>query len=118
MPKFFHLSKNSSKKSYRRNKIARKININTKGLNIFLAALIVVLGVSYLIQTNALATKGYQIKELENKVSDLRQEKSDLELVALSLQSMGSIKNKVNSLEMVSAGEAGYLSGTPVVAVR
>ena len=71
-----------------------------------------------MVQINGLATRGYQIKELESKIADLKQENSDLELEALSLQSMGAVKDKVDGLGLVAIGEVDYLQPTPVAVAR
>ena len=94
------------------------MKVSFKTLNIVVVALIVVIGVSYLVQINSLATKGYQIEELENRITELQQEQADLELEALSLQSMGVVKEKVDNLGMVLAGESDYLQPTPVAVAR
>ncbi len=80
--------------------------------------LIIFFGVSYLIQTNGLATKGYQIKELESKIAELKQEQADLELEALSLQSLGTVKEKVDQLGLVAVDKTDYLAPTPVALAR
>lgn len=116
MTKFSYLSKSQPKKVVSRKKIIP--SLGTKSLNIIIGSLILVFGLSYLIQVNGLATKGYQITELEQKISKLEQDKSDLELDILSLQSMGSVKDKVESLGMVVVGETDYLAVTPVAVAR
>jgi len=117
MSKFFHLSK-KPKKVFRKRKFLASMEINLKTANIVVSGLIVVMTVGYLVQINSLATKGYQIKDLENKITSLKQEKADLELEALSLQSMGNVAEKVQGLGMVSAGEPEYLAPTPVAMAR
>jgi cell division protein FtsB len=116
MSKFFHLTKRKRRKIQRKRRLLMKVDIKTA--NIVIGLLIVVIGVSYLVQINGLATKGYQIKELEDRIAELSQDQADLELVALSLQSMGAVKDKVEDLGMVAVGENEYLIPTPVVVAR
>ncbi len=118
MSKFFHLSKRIHQSVKPRRKFFSAMTIDIQKINICLAVLIAVCGVSYLVQINSLATRGYQIKELENKIADLSQEKGDLELQALSLQSMGTVQEKVNQLGLVAAGEPAYLMPAPVALAR
>ncbi len=87
-------------------------------MNLTLICLVAIFGLGYLVQTNDLATKGYEIRDLENKISKLQEEKSDLNLEALNLQSMGNINQKVNDLGMVLVNEAEYLMPTPVAVAR
>lgn len=95
-----------------------KLRVNAKLSNVVLVLLIVVFGLGYLIQINGMATKGYQIRDLEDRISELQQEKADLQLEALSLQSMGKVQEKVDNLGMVLANEAEYLMPTPVAVAR
>ena len=94
------------------------MKISIKTVNVVICTLIVVMTVGYLVQINSLATKGYKIKELENKITGLKKEQADLELEALSLQSMGTVAEKVQDLGMVMAGEPEYLAPTPVAMAR
>lgn len=116
MSKFFYLSKRStkavSKKRTSKRLPAGKLELKT--INVVIGALILIFGVTYLTQINSLATKGYQIRELENQVADLQQENEDLELEALQLQSMGSVKDKVSGLNMVAVGNTDFLVVSPV----
>ncbi|OGY43385.1 MAG: hypothetical protein A2729_04390 [Candidatus Buchananbacteria bacterium RIFCSPHIGHO2_01_FULL_39_14] len=91
---------------------------NQGAFKIILGVFIISLFLGYLIQVNALATKGYQIKELEKKLNELNQASADLELEALSLQSMTQVKEKVEHLGMVTVSESDYLSMTPVAIAR
>lgn len=110
MSKFFHLSKKQPKLScrYPRKKISVKL------LNLFILSLVVVTGMSYLIQANSIATKGYAIKDLQTKIDQLKQDGNNLQLQISELQSMDNIKNRISQLDMVSAGQAEYLAPTPV----
>jgi len=55
---------------------------------------------------------------LEKKLNELNQASADLELEALSLQSMTQVKEKVEHLGMVTVSESDYLSMTPVAIAR
>lgn len=118
MTKFFHLSKKSPKKFQRLKRLMPAMKTDIKTLNIIVAILIAVVGVGYLVEVNSLATRGYQIKDLETQLADLKQDQSDLQLDALSLQSMGTVSGKISGLDMVAAGQADYLSQTPVAVAR
>lgn len=117
MSKFFHLSKRPAK-TFKRNKAFFTLSFNLKTINIVLTALVFVFGLGCLLQANGQATKGYQIKELEKKIADLRQEKSDLALDTLSLQSLGRVKEKLADLNLVGAGNSEYLQEKPVALAR
>jgi len=112
MSKFFCLTKNPIRKIKSKRK---RMKIDIRVLNIIVLGLVVFIGISYLIQINTLATKGYQIRELETKVTQLEKESKTMELQVLELQSMDNVKNKVSQLNMVDVGKVEYLMPTPVV---
>jgi cell division protein FtsL len=117
MSKFIHLA-HAAKRIPRAKKNIKFKNINWRTINIFLGFLVVLTFISYLIQINGLATKGYQIKELEQKIFELQQETADLELEALGLQSLNAVQDRVNQLEMVAVGQTEYLAPAPVAIAR
>lgn len=102
----------------RRNAKNSKVKSKSKFFNYALMTMIGAMFFGYLVSVNGLATKGYQIKELQNKVADLKQQNDDLQLQALALQSMGAVQDKVNSLKMVDAGKSDYLVEKPVAVAR
>lgn len=118
MTKFFHLSKRKGNTVKKKRKIFNLSKIDLKSVNIVMGVMIVVLGVGYLVQINGLVTKGYQISELEGQIADLTEQNADLELESLSLQSMDSVKDKVDSLGLVAVGDVEYLNPTPVAVAR
>ena len=117
MSKFFSLTKKQTFK-VKRKKMFKLGFVNIKVVNVGLGCLVGVFALSYLVQINGLATKGYQIKELEQQVTDLQLTNSDLELQAVNLQSMGRIRDEVAGLNMVAIGETDYLNLTPVAVAR
>ena len=117
MSKFFFQSKTRSKR-VKSKKIFSAMKANLKIINIILSVFVLTISVSYLIQINSLATKGYKIKELEGKILELKDKKNDLELESLSLQSMGTVKEKVDGLGLVAVNNPDYLTPTPVAFAR
>jgi hypothetical protein len=89
-----------------------------KNLNLWIFGFIACLGLAYLIQVNSLATQGYKIKDLEKKVVELKHSKSDLELEALALQSVGNIKLKMDEMGMVALNKEEFLNAKPVAVNR
>lgn len=117
MSKFFHLSKRNPKSSSKKRFFIFS-GFNFKFFNLVLGSLVFLLGIGYLLQINSLATRGYAIKDLEERVEELKQEKSDLELESLGLQSMSAVQDKVNDLGMVVVKNSDYLQPMPVVIAR
>lgn len=69
-----------------------------------LVAFTVVIGVTYLMQTNVAATKGYKIKDLEKNISELKERNKKLNLKYIELQSMANIIDSVSDLNLVTTG--------------
>lgn len=63
----------------------------------------VVVGLVFLLQTNVTAIQGYQIKDLERRVSELREDNKDLRLQAVELQSMSHIIDKTRQSDLVAS---------------
>ncbi len=116
MAKFLHLSKKKVKRFNHFGVIG--LLKENKPIKVIAGLVIIVFAVGYLMEINTLATKGYQIRELENKITALEQEKSDLELEALSLQSMGNVREKLAAADMVTSEGSDYLTATPVAYAR
>lgn len=89
-----------------------------KTINVFLGILVVFSAIAYLFQVNSLATKGYEIKELEQKLEALMETKRDLETRSLELQSMSVISSKVQEMNMVPIENARLISPEDSVAVK
>lgn len=64
-------------------------------------ALTIVIGVTYLMQTNVAATKGYKIKDLEKQINQLEERNTKLNLKYIELQSMASVIEQVPGLNLV-----------------
>ncbi len=83
-------------------------------LGISLLTTLVVLLVAYVVETNELATKGYEIKALEKQVEILEQSYEEYELKVSELQAVNKIK--VDNLEMkdfIVVEKVEYLSTVP-----
>lgn len=77
--------------------------------NLALLALIVAFGFVYLFQINTLGTRGYEIRQLEQKIKVLQAENKDLQITSSSLSSITQIQKDAESLQMVPAGSVTYI---------
>jgi cell division protein FtsL len=86
-------------------------NFQLKNRNkvIILTVLIIFCGVLYLWQINSLATKGYNMKDLEAKASELKDENKRLQVQITDLRSVARITEKVQELKMVEVARLEYL---------
>lgn len=74
---------------------------------------------AYLMQINVTAVKGYEIKDLENKLSKLQAEHKKLNLAYIELQSMDNILNQVPHLNLVATENMDIITPAgSVVALR
>ena len=84
-------------------------NYKNRNKAIFLAVLIFIGGIFYLCQINNLATKGYQIKEHEEKISHLKDANKRLLVEVTELRSFTRLNEKVKELKMVEVARVEYL---------
>ena len=82
-----------------------------------LAALIVVLGVGYMMQTNASVTGGYVIHNLEQEISQTSQENAQLATQAAAYQSMANIQARLATLQMVAPDKVVYVKNAKATEV-
>ncbi len=88
-------------------------------LNIGLFSLFICVGFYYLVSANDLVVKGVVMQGLKNQAKNLTEDKRAYENKILSLQSYGSLKARVQGLNMVAVGNVDYLTiKTPVLAKK
>jgi cell division protein FtsB len=92
--------------------------LNLKCFNIGLSALILSLGVFYLVNVSDLAVKGFALEELKTQVNTLTSEKLDNEEAINNLQSYDSLSSRTQKLNMVAIGEIDYLSVPSAIVAR
>ncbi len=77
--------------------------------NLALLALIVIAGFMYLFQINTLGTRGYEIRQLEQKLKVLQAENKALEIQRSSLTSITKIQQDAEGMGMVPATDVIYI---------
>jgi len=104
----------------------RKLQVNQKkersfwlpSLSILLFIACFVSGIFYLVGMNNLTVKGFELKDLKNRVSVLAEENQDLQAKALHLQSYTALSPRLNDLEMVAVENILYLNPQAVVVAK
>lgn len=104
----------------------RKLQVNHKkersfwlpSLSILLLIACFVSGIFYLVGMNNLTVKGFELKDLKNRVSVLAEENQDLQAKALHLQSYTALSPRLNDLEMVAVENILYLNPQAVVVAK
>ncbi len=75
-------------------------------------------GSFYLYQVNNIATKSYEIRDLEGKIQNLNKESKKMEIREVELKSMYNIEKASQDLNLVNSGEVSYIEINGPVAMR
>lgn len=103
---------------YRTRTINRSFATGPVTLGIFVVLLIASLGIVYLVESNSMTTSGYQIQDLQDKVTDLQKSNEELKLQAAELQSLKHLEQVQKDLNMVPNSQTSYVSGNNNIAMR
>jgi cell division protein FtsL len=80
--------------------------------NLAIIALIVTCGFLYMFQVNALGTRGYEIRQMEQKIKLLQVENKSLQIQSSSLSSITQIQRDAETLGMVPASNITYIKAS------
>jgi cell division protein FtsL len=83
---------------------------NKKVVSVGVVCLVFMAFLTYLVQINTMATKGFEIRELEDQIAVLQDDNKRLELQVIELQSMSTLKEKMRGMNLVEADEVAYLN--------
>lgn len=86
-----------------------KLVLSQKALSATLFILIIALGVGYIALVNSRATKGFEIKKLEQTLSELQRQTRELEQKTAERQSIQNLERSVDLTNLVPTGEVTYL---------
>lgn len=75
-------------------------------------------GALYLYQVNSIATKGYEYKEVENRIQKSEREINKLKIQEVELKSMYNIEKATEGLDLVTSSEISYLDIAGPVAMK
>lgn len=81
-------------------------------------ALVVIFGVMYVAQTNAISTKGYTMQDIERQIQALEQENQKLEFEIANHRSMQSIQSRLSNLNLVATDSVKYVTLTGSAVAR
>ncbi len=106
------MTRQNRKLTRREKKLAMKRMFLSGSFRAGLIVFIVFFGISYVLQTTAVSTKGYIISDLERTVRDLKHETKQLEVDIAGYTSMQSIQARLSEIDLVVADSVDYI--TPV----
>jgi hypothetical protein len=90
-------------------------------LPVFTAALVTMIftcGAVYLYQVNDLATKGYEIRDIENRIQVLEKESKKMKIKEVELRSMYNIEKSTQELNLISPKSVTYVEMDSSVAMK
>ena len=88
MGKIIDVNRKRNKRGRRSHTIRPPVKLGVTSVGFITVLIICFLALLYLIQANRTATYGFRIEEYDNLISNLRKEKSELELEAAKASSM------------------------------
>jgi hypothetical protein len=83
-----------------------------------LSFLIVAMGTFYLYQVNDLATKGFEIREMEKHIQELQKNSKQMQIKEVELRSMYNIEKSIQELNLVNPSIISYLEINGPVAMK
>jgi len=94
------------------------VKINFMGIFFSFIFIVSLLGGIYLYQVNDLVGKGYEFKEIENKLEKLKKENEQEKMKEVELRSMRNIEKSIENLNLVSSNEVSFLEINGPVAMK
>lgn len=82
-------------------------------VNLIVFVITAATALTFVVQVNGSATKGYQIRELETAINQLELDNQAMQVKIAETRSMENIAAKVPMLGMVQATTPQYISGSP-----
>ena len=101
---------NTSRLGVQKRTIKQELKVGPVSLTFILICLLCILSIFYLIQSNQVATKGYEIKKLEEQQTKLVVEQEKLKLQSAELQSLKQIEGGISDLKMIPTKKVNYWS--------
>ena len=85
---------------------------NSISFKVLLTMIVASTFVFYIVQANTISTQGFKTKDIEKRITRLKEQNQALELEAADLQSNSKIQSRIDSLKMVAVDKVDYISPT------
>lgn len=102
----------------KRASVSGSARISLVSLVFVVLGFIVFSGAFYLYQVNDMATKGMEIKKVENEIKSLEESNEKLKIKEVELRSMYNIEKEVKDLDLVNTAEISYVEVKGPVAMK
>lgn len=109
---------NQSDASVRKKTLSQKVEVGVTSLVFATITLVAIISLAYLANANRNATKGYALKALEAKRSQLIIENEVWDMEIAKVQALSNLQNDPTVTRMVRANEPLYLRGDTAIASR
>jgi hypothetical protein len=98
--------------------LSHKVEVGINALLFVIITLVTLISLAYLANANHNATKGYALKNLELKRSNLLTENEVLDMEIARVQALENIQNDPKIQKMVKANEPMYIRGDTAIAAK
>lgn len=99
-------------------KISKQQSGDFKTGLLFLAVCLFIAGSAYLYQVNSVITQGYEIREKETRIQELKKESQQLEIKAVELKSMYNIERSMKNLNLITSSGISYVGENEPMAMK
>jgi hypothetical protein len=105
--------------SAKRKTVSQKLRDSESFLTILSIFCLTIIGVSYIFQTNSMATSGYEVEEYQNRLDALRNDNQNMKNEEAELRSIKNLEDEKGRLCEVDSSEIDYVTYTDTaVAMR
>ena len=94
------------------------VKIGTIGAGFVMVSFVIFCSAFYLFQVNDLAMKGYEIRDLENKIAQLEKDNKKMEIREMELRSMYAVEKFAPDFNLVNPVNVSYLELDGPVALK
>lgn len=103
----------------KRKTVSQKVRESESLLTVLSIFCLTIIGISYLFQTNSMATQGYEVEDYENRLQELRNENQNMHNQEAELRSIKNLEEEKDKLCEVDSTEIAYITYTDTaVAMR
>lgn len=94
------------------------VQVSSVSLTSVFIVVAILCGVAYLFQVNSIATKSFEVRELESKIQELSKENKKMEIREVELRSMYNIEKASKDLNLVNSKDVTYIEINGPVAMK
>lgn len=92
--------------------------ISLMAWSLILVGVVILTAAFYIFQVNYIATQGFEIKKIENKIQDAERENKKLKIKEIELKSMYNIEKATQEFKLVSPDDISYVEIDGPVAMK